>query len=359
MTAPVGGEGSSSFEGLGAHQIVQTVFDNAWGKANSASSKTETMFNDALKLATGAPSVVAASSGFTPNVVEPNVAIPHMAEGASLARYNEISTAVINQLVPLFKGYIDDYFPNECGYLEAAQQWVCDAIKEGGTGVNAVVEDQIWQRDRDRVLAEVNRAVQDTLSTFAARGYPLPPGAAAHQIQLAQVEAQNKIAQQSRDVAIKAFETEIENVRFAVEKAIGLYTAAMSAAADYIKALSIGAQAGIQLVPSVTDSQSRLISAANEYYRSRISVEELRMKAKVTDTEFLQQARLKTGDWSMDLLKARIDAAVEAARALAQQAAAALNGLHASASTGASMSKSIGFSYGGDVTADVEPDTEI
>lgn len=356
---PTAGTNEAGFAGLTAHQIVQQVFDNSWDKANSASSKTETMFADALKQASGTPSAAAAATGFTPNVVEPNVAIPYMAEGASLARYHEISTAVINQLVPLFRGYIDEYFPNECGYLEAAQLWICDAIKEGGTGIDAVVEDKLWQRDRARVLAEVNRAGQEVLSTFAARGFPLPPGAAVHQLNLMQVEAQNKIAQQSRDVAIKAFDTEIENVRFAVGKAIDLYTAAMSAASDYIRALSIGAQAGIQLVPSVTDSQSRLISAANDYYRSRISVEELRMKAKITDAEFLQQTRIKAGDWSMELLKARIEAAVEAARALAQQAAAALNGLHASASTGVSMGKNIGFSYGGDVTSDVAPDTTI
>ena len=83
----------------------------------------------------------------------------------------------------------------------------------GEVGIPSPVEDQIWQRDRSRVLADVNRTRDEVMSTFAARGFPLPPGAAAHAVRLAQADANDKIAMQSRDVAIKHVDILIENSR--------------------------------------------------------------------------------------------------------------------------------------------------
>ena len=52
-----------------------------------------------------------------------------------------------------------------------------------------------------------------------------------------------------------------------------------------------------------------------------------------------------------------VDAAVEAAKALATQAAALLNSVHTSASISGSRgySNSVGYSYSGEVTSDVYP----
>lgn len=215
----------------------------------------------------------------------PDVRIPYEAEAASIATLETFSDAIIDKLVPIFSGFMSKYFPDDCGYLQKAQQWVCDTLTQGGTGMNPSVEEQIWQRDRARVLTDVRRVSDETLATFASRGFPVPPGAALHLIHQTQVEAQNKIAQASRDVAIKQAEIEIENVRFAVDKAVDLYTRALAAAADYMRALAVGPTSAMQVIPSVTDSQSRLIGAASDYYKARLSASELLVSVATANAE--------------------------------------------------------------------------
>ena len=351
--APSAGAGFSG----GPYDLIPQVFNAAWDRAQNAASASSSNFSAALTAGGAGATMTPASVAFDPTVVEPSVFIPTNAEAASVAKMTELSDAVIDKLAGLFSGYMGEYFPNECGYLEKAQRWICDTIESGGTGIQPHVEDQIWQRDRSRVLEETARARDEVFASFAARGFPVPPGAALHAIRLSQADASNRIAQQSRDVAIKQAEIEIENIRFAVDKAISLYGTAVAAASDYVKALSVGPTSAMQIVPSITDSQSRLIGAAGDYYRARIAVKELELKAHLPSAEFEQSARIKNGDWLMQMIRNKVDAAIAAAQALSTQAAAALNGLHASTSLGASSSNSVGYSYGGDVSGDVSPKT--
>ena len=333
--------------------LVSATFDRAWGVAQSKSDTSDALFEQALTAGGNAPSMAPAQLAFTASAVEPLVNIPQQAEGASLAKFYELSEAVINQLAGLFTGYMGTYFPDETPYLNKAQEWIVKALTEGGTGMNARVEDQIWQRDRARILKDAGRAAADVLGTFAARNYPLPPGAAAHAVRLIQQDAQDKISQVSRDVAIKQAELEVENVKFAVQQAIGLYSAAMGAACEYVKALSIGPNSAMGVIPSVTDSQAKLISAAADYYRARISVDELRLKAAQPNAEYQQQANAKNADWIMEEIKTRVQAAVAAAQSLGTQAASALNSLHVQAGISSDIGTKVNYSYSGEVESDV------
>lgn len=336
------------------YQLSAWAFQNAWTVANEKSSASDAWFTQAVTAEGGPATMSPTPFSFEPNAPPPAVFIPYMAEGASIARFYEMSTMVINQLAGLYDEYIVKYFPNECGYLLKAQEWICNTLTNGGTGMSPAVEAQIWERDRSRVINESARMAREVLVTWAARRYALPPGAAAGQVLAVRKDAADKIAQASRDVAIKQAEIEIQNVRFAVESAIKLYSAAVAAAGDYIKALSIGPQSAMHVVPSVTDSQSRLISAATDYWRANISVEELRMKADMVPSQWDQDSRIKNGDWLVQQIKAQVDAAVVAAQSVGTQAAAALNSLHASVSVGGSTSNSVGYQYSND-TIDAAP----
>lgn len=319
----------------------------AWAKAEKLSaskeSKTVEMFDKALGEAGAAKYMTPAAMNFGVNVEEPDVLIPRIAEAASIENFQHWWTGAIDTLADQFADFIKQYFPNECGYLQAAQRWICDTLEKGGTGINPIVEQQIWARDRSRLLADARSQEAELLDGFAARRYPIPPGAAVGAVLKLRGEAAGKIAQASRDVAIKQAEIEIENVKFAVDKAISLYSAAMGAAGDYIKSLVSSSGNMSQLLPSVTDSQSRLIGAAADYYRARIQVEDLRLKAAMPNGEWRQQANVKNVDNEMQAMRNRVDAAIEAAKAMAQQASAALNAMHASASMGDSVSNGTSF----------------
>lgn len=339
-----------AFDGSGPtsgnpYYLAKWAFENAWAVAQSKSNSSDYLFDKSLTVGGGAPVVTPAPFAFDPNVVEPLVNIPQQAEGASVAKFYELSTAVINQLAGLFGAYMDRYFPDEQPYLHEAESKIVQMLTVGGTGIAAHVEDQIWERDRARVLREADRIAEEATVNWAAKRYPLPPGAATYQVLQVQRDALDKISQASRDVAIKQAEIEVENVRFAVEQAIKLYSAAVSAAVDYVKALSVGPQSGMQLIPSITDSQAKLIGAANEYYRSRIAVEELRLKASMPAAEWTQQARVKNAELVMEDIKNRVNAAVSAAQSLGTQAASALNSLHASANVSGATNNGVNYSY--------------
>lgn len=338
-------------------EIVTEMFRRAKDIADEMRSKSEALFDKALGEAGAAKLMSPAAIAFAPAVVEPKVHIPELAEGASVEMFNVWWDRVNGQLTDKMVWFINTFFPNECPYLQRAQLWICRALTTGGTGMSPQVEDQIWQRDRARILKEARRAEDEALRAFAARGFPMPSGLLAGALERIREDTLDKTAQASRDVAIKQAEIEIENVKFAVDKAIDLYTRVVAAAADFVKALVSSANMTTQLIPSITDSQSRLISAASGYYQQRVAVEELRLKATLPNGEWRQEAARENQDAEMQAMRNRVDAAIEAAKALATEAAAALNALHVSSSTSGTGSTSVSYGYKGDVNASVPPKT--
>lgn len=354
MATPINWKTNPPPEDGNPRLLTAWAFENSWLVAQDKASSADAYFDKAINAEGGPAQMSPAPFSFTPNVVEPPVTIPTDAEGASLASFYELSTAVINQLSGLYAGWIATYLPDETPYFEAAQQWMYDAITNGGTGINAHVEAQIWDRDRSRILKEADRAEREVAQSWAAKGYSLPPGAETWQVLQVRKNAGDQIAQASRDVAIKQAELEIQNARFAVENSIKTWTSAMAAAADYIKALSVGPNSAMQVIPSITDSQSKLINAAGDYYRARIAVEELRLKASMPAAEWEQQARVKNAEWVMEQIKSQVSAAIAAAQSVGTQAAAALNSLHGSTGVSNSTNDSVNYSYSNE-TLDAAP----
>src|SRR6185503_2244927 len=115
--------------------------------------------------------------------------------------------------------FMATFFPNT-SYLDDALAWIDGAIKTGGSGIRASVEQQLWERGRARVLADSARAEDEAMATWASRRFPIPPGALTNQVNQIRLDASQKLAETSRDIAVKSFDTEIENLRFAVKTAV-------------------------------------------------------------------------------------------------------------------------------------------
>lgn len=315
---------------MSAEALVESIINQALATAAEKAAEAAKFSSDAATAAMGFSSSSFSGVSFTPGNVEPLVNIPMNATGVDGALYDSTYQQIITDLSSKFAGFFSEYFPNECDYLQEAQSQLCEML-EGGTGIPAHIENQIWQRDRSRVLEDVNRARDETLSAFASRGFPLPPGAAAHTIRLAQADAQNKIAQQSRDVAIKHIEILIENIKFAIQNALEYRIKGIQAAGEYIKVLALGPEIAMKLATSAAGAQAQLISAASQYYRNRIAVEELKLDVlKFNASTSAEMAMNNVREFSQRL-KARTDTLSAAARAAGDQAAAALNAVHASA----------------------------
>ena len=336
------GSGPSTYD---PGEIVTMAWDRANNMSDTVLGRVDQYIGQAVAASNESATMQPSTLTFQPAVTRPNVNIPAQAEANLLQLFGSQWRDMMDSLSGQFRDFIAKYLPDDSGAFQAAEAWLKRSIVDGGTGINAAVEDQVWQRDRARLLRESSRQQAELVSGFAARGFPLPGGVAVAALARVQQDTNDKIAQASRDAAIKSFDAELENVRFAVEKAISLRTAAMDAARGYIAAMASTAGVAAQVVPSVTDTQARLIAAASDYWRAGISAEELRLRAALPNVEMQQQASKSNLDAKMRSIEVRANALMEAAKALAVQAAATLNSLHVSSSTSAGSSNGVSYSY--------------
>lgn len=315
---------------MSAEALVESIINQALQTAADKADEASGYASQAVTASSGFSSFAPQSVVFRPGNVEPPVTIPTNAAGVDGALYGSTYDQIIADLSDKFAGFFSEYFPNECDYLREAQAKLCEMLG-GGSGIPAHIENQIWQRDRSRVLEDVSRARDDVLATFASRGFPLPPGAATHAVRLAEVDANNKIAQQSRDVAIKHIEILIENIKFAIQSALDYRIKGIQAAGYYIKVLALGPEIAMKLATSAAGAQAQLISAASQYYRNRIAVEELNLDVAKFNADARNEAGMNDVREFSNRLRARVETLSAAARAAGDQAAAALNAVHASA----------------------------
>lgn len=95
--------------------------------------------------------------------------------------------------------------------------------------------------------------------------------------------------------------------------------------------LALGPEIAMKLATSAAGAQAQLISAASQYYRNRIAIEELRLDAAKFNAATSAEVSMNNVREFSNRLKARTDTLAAAARAAGDQAAAALNAVHASA----------------------------
>lgn len=310
--------------------LVETIINNAISQAQLKSNLATSYSELAIQAATGnhtySPARVAEL-----DVREPNVAIPSRLSGIDETLFDSMYQTIINDLSDRFADFLDRYLSIDPQMMAEAEAWIKRAITQGGSGINAVVEGRIWQRDRDRISAEAASAMDQATAEWASRGYPLPPGAANASLIAIQRKRSADVAAVSRDAAIKAFETEVENVKFAVGMAIDYRTKALNAAGDYIKALAAAPDVASKMSTQSSDAQARLISAAASFFNARTGAKELILKAQLAN----QDASLKATDMLIDSDNAmrdmRVRAVMAAADSIGKQAAAAMNGVSATA----------------------------
>lgn len=307
---------------------VDSIISNAVLQAQNKSNLADAYTGLAIQQANGFSRIAAPQLKGSTSIREPSVYIPSRTSGVDMALFNSTYGQIVNDLSNRFHDFFTEFFPISPSLMPAVEAWLERAIA-GGTGINAFVERQIWQRDRDRIGFEAFGATEEAVSSWASRGYPLPPGAAnatVDGIRRKRISDTNAV---SREAAIKAFETEIENVRFAVSQAIDYRVKAISAAGDYIRSLASAPDIASKMATQSSDAQARLISAAAGFYNARTNAVDTVAKLELSNADLNMKALLGNQDTDARYTDMRVRAAVSAAEAAAQQGAAALNGLNA------------------------------
>ncbi|WPG35300.1 hypothetical protein [Variovorax sp. EBFNA2] len=306
-------------------QVINAMWDNSQTRTNESNARIATGLGDIGP----APiiGVPVLDKSYVPPL-PPQLQDPNIMNGEAM--YNTQLQKLVNLIGQGIADFFQNYFP--LGPYDQAVEWLRKAIVDGGTGINAGVEQQLWQRGKARVLEESMEAEDNLTAGWAARGYPLPPGALVHGLQRIQLDRSRKLAEISRDIAIKSFDTEIENVRFAVLQTLDLRSKAMSAMADYIRTLMMGPQTAMQLATGlagleldVNRSMVALYSAEVQALQPRVqlAIEDARLQAGTNEAN--QRSIVATAQARADLAKA-------SAQMLGSQASAGINAINASSS---------------------------
>ena len=316
------------------------VINAAWNQANikedAFSTKMSAISTTWLGTAV-APQITAPAPVSAPTVVEPGVSIPATQEATDVMDlFDTKYTELVTMLAGKFSTFQSTYFPDDGVAYAAVEDWLQAAVANPDAGLPPALVTQLLDDDRARVLIEANRTNDAMLATFATRRFPLPPGASASAALQIQQKAQDEIADASRKIILAS----IDQVRFAIDKSIGLRQVAMGSAVDYVKAIAAAPEMASRLVGIGYDAQSKLISAASSFYGARIEAAKLISGVGQFNATTALQVSERNQSSDLQLVEDRLKALLAEAQVLGQMATSLFNNLHASAGTSYGVSVS-------------------
>lgn len=326
-------------DGGGAAQVTVDVINAMWKNAQSKSDAGAANVAQAIALADPAPQLlpVALDKSYIP---PGSPTLPNDDPNNGEALYNTQRDQMIAMVTSNFRSFIDEYFPNP-EFYENALDWCGRAINQGGTGINTSVESALWQRGRARILGDSERAAAEAEQGWANRRFPLPPGALANQLNQISLDAGRKLAEVSRDVAVKSFETEIENVRFAVKEVLDQRKVALDATGDYIRTLMLGPQTAMQLATGLSNIKSDVARNLVALYSAQTAALQPRVQLAITDANLKLEAAKANLQAVASSVDAKVRAALAGAQLVASMASAGINAIGGRASISGSDSSSV------------------
>ena len=289
--------------------LVDAIISNALSTANAQTAAANSAAQAAITASHGYTGVIHNPVSVPLTALEPEVPAVENATLSYEAQRDQLIALLTGQLA----GFFQTYYPLATDAFNPAINWLVNSITVGGTGIRPAIEAQIWQRDRDRVTAEGQRAEAQTLRDFADRGFSLPPGAAAAGLRAIREQQMTTLQGQSRDAAIKTMDVEVENVRFAVEQAVSARMQALGAAADYIRALMSAPDAAARVASINSDAKARMLGATADLYRARLQRDELALRLPMFNAETGVRAATANMQGFYQGLDARVRAAAAAA----------------------------------------------
>lgn len=285
-----------------------------------------------------APSMVAPTlnQSFKSNVKVPSLPVEDAQSVVALfdAKNSELSALIDDA----FERMLEIAFP-DMAVMAKALAWCDRAIAQGGTGINANVETALWERDRARVLKQAQQDLAAVQEKYARAGWPLPPGAMLHESAAIRHDSRNKLAEQSREIAIKSFDTEVENVRFAVKTVGDLFNQALNAVGEYVKTVMMGPQTAAQLATSISGLQNEAARTLVALYQAQTAALDPFVKLSVTDAQLKDAAEQANLRAKTETAQMRVQAALSNVKMVGDAAAASFNSIHAG--VGNNMSTSI------------------
>jgi hypothetical protein len=316
---------------------AQAAYNDAKALADQSLVKVGTALAEASAAANGINVINSIAGSALPPDVVPDDIIPPLIPDTDFATdvrdafdyaFGTFNQTLQDQIV----NFLDAFFPDIAdGVKTGSDQWIIDTIANGAF-VPAVVETAIWNRSKDREVQEALRAEQAIVDAGASRGFSTPSGSTAFAVSSGQIELAKKLTTINRDMTIKAFDVANENTKFAIQQAVALRTAFVSAMGDFIKVAMVQPNNAVEYAKVILAAKTGLYDSAVRLYSAKIDEEKMRSSVALeNNAQELQGYDINRQGWrdyrEAQLNKARVqaDAALSAAEQLAKVASGALS----------------------------------
>lgn len=171
---------------------------------------------------------------------------------------------------------------------------------DGGTGLDAAVEDAIYERSRSKQDAEARRVRDHAFADAAARGFTLPTGAMMSASQQARQAGADNNAASAREIVVMQAEIEQKNLQFAVSTSASLRTSAINAALGYLNSV-------VALNGQAAAYASSMVNALVETYNATVRAYSARLEGYKTDAQ-IYQTLIQAALAGIEVYKAEISA---------------------------------------------------
>lgn len=237
-----------------------------------------------------APSIETVALPAAPSIEIPDeptlftVAIPS-APTVDLPAFSE---TYVDEIISIPAEFSWEESPYNSEIWDALLTDVIDGIENGGTGLGADVEAQLWERARERQRLENDKAYREAEGYFAARGHQLPPGAMVGRM----LEIGKEILQANKDlnidITVKQAELAKEHSQFIrtmaadMEKVLrGFHDSRVNRSLEAAKAV---VQSGIDTYNALAERQRLRL----EKYKTEASVFESKIRAALASVEIFR-----------------------------------------------------------------------
>lgn len=255
---------------------------------------------DSLDVAILAPTLVEHATPTAPTISLPslNALAPAGIDDAPtnlsdqfVAQYRALSPELVSSIEAGMDAMLLRYNPR-FHVLKAAIDAQLDRYLDGGTGLDATVEDAIYERSRTKQNSEARRAADAAFDQMAGRGWTVPGASVAAGIRASRQAAADNNAVAAREIVVMQAEMEQKNLQFAVSTGATMHNAALSAALSYYQGLiSIngmaldGAKALVGFVVEAYNLTLRAYEARLGAYRTEAAIYETQLKAAMADLD--------------------------------------------------------------------------
>ena len=183
---------------------------------------------------------------------------------------------------------------------------VLDGIRNGGTGLDVQVEEDIYWQHLNRTFEENDKLIQQASNYWSARGFTLPPGMLSAKINEINSQISRNNLQASKDITISQAELAQKNTHFIMDKGAQLEGMLREFFIQQANLSLQGQRAVAEHSIAIFNAQVQRMNYYLEEYKTKASVWESRVRAALVEVEIFK-ARVESAKVSAEVQKLLVD----------------------------------------------------